>query len=130
MAEEFIRTLCNDSCHLRPEAARECNKILLPHAVSINGSYVRATLTAVTVTVSELTALARELHELDRARPHYKLGGCVRMVEEAVGGAKEQLATLRCLDAIGDEQMGEFDVNGMAAVVAYWIKGVEKNFHQ
>ncbi|RLM75281.1 uncharacterized protein C2845_PM15G05910 [Panicum miliaceum] len=107
-------------------AARECNKILLPHAASINGSYIRASLTAVTITVSELTALARELGELDRARPHDKLGGCVRTVEETVGGAKEQLATLRRLDAVGDEKMGEFDLKG----VADWIKSVEKNFRQ
>ncbi|KAF8756335.1 hypothetical protein HU200_011084 [Digitaria exilis] len=112
-------------CRLRPkQAARECNKLLLPFATSINGSYAGASLAGTTAMISELTAFVRDMRELDRAWPEYKLGGCIRMAEGAVGGAKEQMATLSRFYALGDDKVGEF---GLSEVMK-WIDAVETDF--
>ncbi|KAF8752425.1 hypothetical protein HU200_011967 [Digitaria exilis] len=123
-AQDFVRSRCGESCRMRPKAARECNKLLLPFATSINGSYVGASLAGTTAMISELTAFVRDMRELDRAWPEYKLGGCIRMAEGAVGGAKEQMATLSRFYALGDDKVGEF---GLSEVMK-WIRVVMTGF--
>ncbi|KAF8776757.1 hypothetical protein HU200_003495 [Digitaria exilis] len=124
-AQDFVRSRCGEVCRLRPkQAARECNKLLLPFATSINGSYAGASLAGTTAMISELTAFVRDMRELVRAWPEYKLGGCIRMAEGAVGGAKEQMATLSRFYALGDDKVGEF---GLSEVMK-WIDAVETDF--
>lgn len=123
-AQDFIRSRCDGSCSMKPESAKECNKLLLPLATSINGSCAGASLAVATAMVSELTSLVKDMSELERVRPAYKLGGCIRMSEGAIGGAKEQLATLSRFYALGDDKVGEFGLSG----VMEWSHAVYNNF--
>ncbi|CAL5092701.1 unnamed protein product [Urochloa decumbens] len=120
-AQDFIRSRCDTTCRLRPEAAAECAKALLPHAASINGSYIRADATAATAMVSQLAAFAKELRDGGDSQ---LTGGCVRMAEEALTGARKPLAKLWRLAAVGDEKMGEHDLHG----VAVWLDALKKSF--
>lgn len=99
-----------------------CYELLLPYATSINGSYNRAALAAVTIMVSKLTTYARELG----SSPEYKLGECIQVVNEAIGGAKEAMTKLNRLDAIGDDNVDA--TNPDLVDVANWIHGVVTNF--
>jgi hypothetical protein len=50
---------------------------------------------------SKLTAFVKELGYY----PEYKLDECIQVVDEAISGAKEPLAKLSRLDAMGDDKV-------------------------
>jgi hypothetical protein len=96
-----------------------CYELLLPYAASINGSYNRAAIAAVTAMVSKLTLFAGKL---DTA----PMGECIQVVNETISGAKEALAKLNRLDAIGDDKVDA--KNPDLVHVMKWIVGVNDNF--
>ncbi|RCV19277.1 hypothetical protein SETIT_3G371400v2 [Setaria italica] len=123
-AKDFIRAGCNETCIRRPDAARACYELLLPYAASINSSYNRASLAITTVMVSKLTDLAKDLRSFGEAG---KLEGCIRMLDETVAGARDQV--LPALDRIGtiaDDKLKAKDPGFL--LVWSWFVGVDNNF--
>jgi len=120
-AQDFIRARC-DQALLTSDVSRMCYELLLPYATSINGSYNRAATAGVTAMVAKLTFFAGKL--ADTTNP--PLGECMQVVNEAISRAKEALAKLDRLDAIGDDKVDA--ENPDLVDVTNWIMGVNHNF--
>uniref|UniRef100_K3ZDL1 Pectinesterase inhibitor domain-containing protein n=1 Tax=Setaria italica TaxID=4555 RepID=K3ZDL1_SETIT len=124
-AKDFIRAGCNETCIRRPDAARACYELLLLYAAFINGSYNRASLAIATVMVSKLADLADDLRWYGETGSW--LDGCVRVLEEAVAGARVQaLPTLGRMSAIADNKLEGKDPDFL--LIWNWLRSVDNNF--
>ncbi|OQU79669.1 hypothetical protein SORBI_3008G177001 [Sorghum bicolor] len=123
-AQDFIRVRCDQCGAGWQDDARRCYELLLPYAASINGSYNRAAIAAVTALVSKLTFFAGKLQTTTTAAGD---GECMQVVNEAIGkGKDEALAKLHRLDAIGDDKVDA--ENPDLVDVANWIVAVNDSF--
>ena len=120
-AQDFIRARC-DQALLTSDVSRMCYELLLPYATPINASYNRAAIAAVTAMVSKLTFIAGKLDTTSTS----PMGECIQVVNETISGAKEALAKLNRLDAIGDDKVDA--ENPDLVDVTNWIMGVNHNF--
>ena len=84
-AQDFIRVRCDQCGAGWQDDARRCYELLLPYAASINGSYNRAAIAAVTALVSKLTFFAGKLQTTTTAAGD---GECMQVVNEAMARAR------------------------------------------
>ncbi|CAL4902316.1 unnamed protein product [Urochloa decumbens] len=122
-AQDFIRARCNDTCVRRPVVARACYDLLLPYAGSINGSYNKASLAIITVMVSKLTDLAKDLRGYGEAG---RLEGCIKVLDEAIAGAKETMPKLDRISTIADDKLDAKDPD--LILVWNWLYSLDNNF--